>query len=68
MHRRRAGLSEKDLSRAYDSEWTRVSNYEQSLELAFLIARKMEKRRSGAIRSTRKPGNRPGRTFCFAKM
>jgi 3-deoxy-7-phosphoheptulonate synthase len=36
------GLSEKDLTRAYDSEVDPRLNYEQSLELAFLIARKME--------------------------
>jgi 3-deoxy-7-phosphoheptulonate synthase len=36
------GLSEEDLTRAYDSEVDPRLNYEQSLELAFLIARKME--------------------------
>ena len=36
------GLSEKDLTRAYDSEVDPRLNYEQSLELAFLIARKMQ--------------------------
>jgi 3-deoxy-7-phosphoheptulonate synthase len=36
------GLSEEDLTRAYDSEVDPRLNYEQSLELAFLIARKMQ--------------------------
>jgi len=36
------GLSEEDLARAYDSEVDPRLNYEQSLELAFLIARKMQ--------------------------
>jgi 3-deoxy-7-phosphoheptulonate synthase len=36
------GLSEHDLTRAYDSEVDPRLNYEQSLELAFLIARKMQ--------------------------
>jgi 3-deoxy-7-phosphoheptulonate synthase len=36
------GLSEADLTRAYDSETDPRLNYEQSLELAFLIARKMQ--------------------------
>jgi len=36
------GLSEEDLTRAYDSEMDPRLNYEQSLELAFLIARKMQ--------------------------
>ena len=36
------GLTEKDLTRAYDSEVDPRLNYEQSLELAFLIARKMQ--------------------------
>lgn len=35
------GLSEDDLSRAYESEVDPRLNYEQSLELALLIARKM---------------------------
>jgi 3-deoxy-7-phosphoheptulonate synthase len=35
------GLREEDLTRAYDSEVDPRLNYEQSLELAFLIARKM---------------------------
>jgi 3-deoxy-7-phosphoheptulonate synthase len=36
------GQSEADLSRAYESEVDPRLNYEQSLELAFLIAKKME--------------------------
>lgn len=36
------GLSEADLARAYESEVDPRLNYEQSLELAFLIARKMK--------------------------
>jgi 3-deoxy-7-phosphoheptulonate synthase len=36
------GLSEEDLTRAYDSEVDPRLNYEQSIELAFLIARKMQ--------------------------
>jgi 3-deoxy-7-phosphoheptulonate synthase len=36
------GQSEEDLSRAYESEVDPRLNYEQSLELAFLIARKMK--------------------------
>jgi 3-deoxy-7-phosphoheptulonate synthase len=36
------GQSEKDLVRAYESEVDPRLNYEQSLELAFLIARKMK--------------------------
>jgi 3-deoxy-7-phosphoheptulonate synthase len=40
------GLSEEDLTRAYDSELDPRLNYEQSLELAFLIARKMQ---NGAV-------------------
>ncbi len=36
------GQSEADLSRAYESEVDPRLNYEQSLELAFLIARKMK--------------------------
>jgi 3-deoxy-7-phosphoheptulonate synthase len=39
-------LSEEDLARAYDSELDPRLNYEQSLELAFLIARKMQ---NGAV-------------------
>jgi len=35
------GLAEADLSRAYESEVDPRLNYEQSMELAFLIARKM---------------------------
>ena len=35
------GQSEADLARAYESEVDPRLNYEQSLELAFLIARKM---------------------------
>jgi len=35
------GLSEADLERAYESQVDPRLNYEQSLELAFLIARKM---------------------------
>jgi len=35
------GQSEQDLARAYESEVDPRLNYEQSLELAFLIARKM---------------------------
>jgi 3-deoxy-7-phosphoheptulonate synthase len=41
------GQSERDLVRAYESEVDPRLNYEQSLELAFLIARKMK---SGALR------------------
>jgi 3-deoxy-7-phosphoheptulonate synthase len=36
------GPSETDLARAYESEVDPRLNYEQSLELAFLIARKMK--------------------------
>jgi 3-deoxy-7-phosphoheptulonate synthase len=36
------GPSERDLGRAYESEIDPRLNYEQSLELAFLIARKMQ--------------------------
>jgi 3-deoxy-7-phosphoheptulonate synthase len=36
------GQSESDLARAYESEVDPRLNYEQSLELAFLIARKMK--------------------------
>ena len=36
------GQSEKDLARAYESEVDPRLNYEQSLELGFLIARKMK--------------------------
>jgi 3-deoxy-7-phosphoheptulonate synthase len=36
------GLSESDLARAYESEVDPRLNYEQSIELAFLIARKMK--------------------------
>ena len=36
------GPSERDLARAYESEVDPRLNYEQSLELAFLIARKMK--------------------------
>lgn len=36
------GLSEADLTRAYESEVDPRLNYEQALELAFLIARKMK--------------------------
>ncbi len=36
------GQSEQDLARAYESEVDPRLNYEQSLELAFLIARKMQ--------------------------
>jgi len=36
------GQSEQDLKRAYESEVDPRLNYEQSLELAFLIARKMK--------------------------
>jgi 3-deoxy-7-phosphoheptulonate synthase len=35
------GPSEQDLARAYESEVDPRLNYEQSMELAFLIARKM---------------------------
>jgi len=35
------GPSEADLARAYESEVDPRLNYEQSMELAFLIARKM---------------------------
>ena len=37
-----SGLSEADLDRAYESQVDPRLNYEQSLELAFLIARKMK--------------------------
>jgi len=37
------GPSEVDLARAYESEVDPRLNYEQSLELAFLIARKMKR-------------------------
>jgi 3-deoxy-7-phosphoheptulonate synthase len=36
------GPSEADLSRAYESEVDPRLNYEQTLELSFLIARKMK--------------------------
>ena len=36
------GQNEEDLARAYESEVDPRLNYEQSLELAFLIARKMK--------------------------
>ena len=36
------GLSEADLARAYESQVDPRLNYEQSLELAFMIARKMK--------------------------
>ena len=36
------GPSEEDLARAYEIEVDPRLNYEQSLELAFLIARKMK--------------------------
>ncbi len=36
------GQSERDLTRAYESEVDPRLNYEQALELAFLIARKMK--------------------------
>ena len=36
------GANEQDLARAYESEVDPRLNYEQSLELAFLIARKMK--------------------------
>ena len=36
------GPSEEDLARAYESEVDPRLNFEQSLELAFLIARKMK--------------------------
>src|ERR1022692_3112289 len=36
------GLSESDLARAYESQVDPRLNYEQSMELAFLIARKMK--------------------------
>jgi 3-deoxy-7-phosphoheptulonate synthase len=36
------GLAEEDLARAYESEVDPRLNYEQSMELAFLIARKMK--------------------------
>ena len=35
------GLSESDLGRAYDSDVDPRLNYEQALEMAFLIARRM---------------------------
>ena len=38
----RGGPSEADLARAYESEVDPRLNYEQSMELAFLIARKMK--------------------------
>jgi 3-deoxy-7-phosphoheptulonate synthase len=37
-----SGPSESELGRAYESEVDPRLNYEQSLELAFLIARKMK--------------------------
>jgi 3-deoxy-7-phosphoheptulonate synthase len=37
-----SGPSESDLSRAYESEVDPRLNYEQALELAFLITRKMK--------------------------
>jgi hypothetical protein len=39
--------TEEDLTRAYDSEVDPRLNYEQSLELAFLIARKMHNGAAG---------------------
>jgi 3-deoxy-7-phosphoheptulonate synthase len=42
------GQSEEDLTRAYESEVDPRLNYEQSLELAFLIARKMKKSNGGS--------------------
>jgi len=42
VHRRARGQSSEDLARAYESEVDPRLNYEQSLELAFLIARKMK--------------------------
>jgi 3-deoxy-7-phosphoheptulonate synthase len=36
------GPSEEELARAYESEVDPRLNYEQSMELAFLIARKMK--------------------------
>jgi 3-deoxy-7-phosphoheptulonate synthase len=42
------GPSEEDLARAYESEVDPRLNYEQSMELAFLIARKMKNGRSTA--------------------
>jgi 3-deoxy-7-phosphoheptulonate synthase len=36
------GQSEEDLAKAYESEVDPRLNYEQSLELAFVIARKMK--------------------------
>jgi 3-deoxy-7-phosphoheptulonate synthase len=38
------GPSEEDLARAYESQVDPRLNYEQSLELAFLIAQKMKVR------------------------
>jgi 3-deoxy-7-phosphoheptulonate synthase len=37
-----SGPSESDLARAYESQVDPRLNYEQSMELAFLIARKMK--------------------------
>jgi 3-deoxy-7-phosphoheptulonate synthase len=37
-----SGPSEGDLARAYESQVDPRLNYEQSMELAFLIARKMK--------------------------
>jgi 3-deoxy-7-phosphoheptulonate synthase len=41
------GPSERDLSRAYESEVDPRLNGEQALELAFLVARKMKNKRAG---------------------
>ncbi len=41
------GLAEADLRRAYESRVDPRLNYEQSLEMALLIARKMSKRKGG---------------------
>jgi 3-deoxy-7-phosphoheptulonate synthase len=45
------GQSEEDLSRAYESEVDPRLNYEQALELAFLIARKMKAANGGELRA-----------------
>ena len=42
VHRGSARAERRDLVRAYESEVDPRLNYEQSLELAFLIARKMK--------------------------
>ena len=57
------GQNEEDLARAYESEVDPRLNYEQSLELAFLIARKMKNGNSsvGARHAGRKKSGRADR-------